>query len=131
MKSCYKNFSLILFILVYSFGCDVSNNLSEKNNVKSSPIDVLIKQSQLEEKLGNYQELFIAPYKGGYAVIQSPTPKGLDSDRLAFYWVENEQQAYAINEAAINLSPSLPRYYQLPIEVNPAELLAAVKKNDY
>jgi hypothetical protein len=82
------------------------------------------------DKLGNYRELFVAPYKGGYAVVHASTPKGLDGNSLAFfYWVQNKQRVFAINEAAINLSPALPGYNKLPIEINPGELLATVKKN--
>lgn len=123
--------SLLLGFVVALGGCNALDNEARvESNVKAVEVDELVKHSQVMNKLGNYQELFVAPYKGGYAVVHASTPKGLDSNALAFYWVQDkQQQAYAINEAAINLSPKLPGYNKLPIEINPDELLAAVKKN--
>lgn len=122
-----------LLLCLYIFLC--ACNIPEQNNVSNDKndlveVDKLVKHSQDTKKLGNFQELFVAPYKGGYAVVHASTPKGLDSSSLAFYWVQNkQQQAYAINELAMDLSPSLPRFNKLPLEINPGELLAVVRKS--
>ncbi len=122
-----KLFMLGFFIIL--FGCNLSEQETkvDSNNLAINAAE-LVKQSQLTEKLGNYQELFVAPFKTGYAVIHASTPKGLDGHSLAFYWVQaKQQQAYTINELAMNLSPELPRFNNLSIKINSGELLAVVK----
>jgi hypothetical protein len=120
---------LSLICIVVLGGCDFTNHQAAANNhVQTNKVDELVKESQVPNKLGNYQELFVAPFMGGHAVIHAATPKGLDSSSLAFYWVQNKQQVYAVNDIATNLSPELPQHNQLPIAINPDELLETVKK---
>jgi len=120
---------LLLLFSVVLVSCGVSdfNAESEKEVVVVENIE-LIKGTQKKDKLGEYQKFFIAPYKGGDAIIDAANPKGLDGNSLAIYWLQDNNQPYAINYRAEVISPNIARYHQLPFEINPVELLAAVKE---
>jgi hypothetical protein len=124
-----KKILLILLSVIFLSGCELPphDTGTVKTDVTTEKLTV-VKDSQQKDRLGEYQKFYIAPFKGGDAIVSAGTPKGLEGGSLAIYWPDANGQSCAINDRAKKISPEILRYQQLPIEINPAELLAAVKE---